>query len=400
VLSAQAKQLRVKLSGVLPLLNERQRRVLVAAEANAYGRGGILTLAQITGMSRQTIYRGLRDLKAPGPLDRIRAPGGGRQALTASEPQLVSALETLIEPDVRGDPESMLRWTCKSVRHLSEALEKQGYAIGRQSVANLLGECDYRLAGNRKNQEGAKDHPDRNAQFHYISEQAKAFRRRGAPIIAADTKQKELIGPYKNGGREWQPKGKRLKVLTHDFPDPKMPKAVPYGVYDLTDNKGWVNVGTSADTADIAVESIRYWWRRMGKSRYPKAKTLLICVDSGGSNGYRCLLWKRELQRLADSTRLALTVCHFPPGTSKWNKIEHRLFSYITMNWRARPLTDYRTVVDLIAATTTHTGLTVKARLDPRHYATGITVSAEEMKQLNIEPHAFHGEWNYTIRPR
>lgn len=400
MLSAKARELRVKLSGVLPLLNEKQRRVLVAAEAGAYGRGGIQTLSRITGMSRQTIYRGLSDLKDPGPIDRIRARGGGRKALITTEPQLVKDLEALIEPDVRGDPESMLRWTCKSVRNLSETLEKQGYAVGRQSVANLLHERDYRLAGNRKSLEGAKNHPDRNAQFYYINEQAQAFRRRGTPIISADTKKKELIGPYKNAGREWQPRGKHRKVLTHDFPDPKVPKAVPYGVYDLTDNSGWVNVGMSADTAEFSVESIRWWWRRMGKKRYPKAKALLICVDSGGSNGYRCHLWKRELQTLANQMRLTLTVCHFPPGTSKWNKVEHRLFSYITMNWRGRPLTDYRTVVELIAATTTQTGLTVKARLDRRHYKTGIAVSAGEMKQLNIQPHAFHGEWNYTIRPR
>ena len=400
MLSTKARELRIKLSGVLPLLNEKQRRVLVAAEANAYGRGGIQTLARITGMSRQTITRGLEDLQAPGPIDRIRAPGGGRKTLTATEPKLVSVLEALIEPDVRGDPASLLRWTCKSVRNLNAALGKQGYTIGRQSVANLLSARDYHLAGNRKSLDGVKNHPDRNAQFHYINEQAKAFRRRGAPIISADTKKKELIGPYKNAGREWQAKGKRLPVLTHDFPDPKMPKAVPYGVYDLTDNAGWVNVGVSADTAEFSVESLRWWWRRMGKKRYPKAKTLLICVDSGGSNGYRCHLWKRELQRLADQTRLALTVCHFPPGTSKWNKVEHRLFSTITMNWRGRPLTDYRTVVELIAATTTDAGLTVKARLDRRHYLTGITVSTEEMEQLNLHPHAFHGEWNYTIRPR
>ncbi len=317
MLNAKARQLRVKLSGVLPLLNEKQRRIVVAAEAKAYGRGGVLTLAQITGMSRQTIYRGLQDLAAPGPIDRIRVPGGGRPALTVKEPDLVSALEALIEPDVKGDPQSMLRWTCKSVRQLSWALEHQGFRIARQSVANLLHERDYRLAGNRKSKEGATDHPDRNAQFHYINEQAKRFRRQSQPVISADTKKKGLIGPYKNAGREWQPKGKRVKVLTHDFPDPKHPKAVPYGVYDLTDNVGWVNVGMSGDTAEFSVESVRWWWRRMGRRRYPKARRLLICVDSGGSNGYRCHLWKRELQRLADQTRLTLTVCHFPPGTSK-----------------------------------------------------------------------------------
>lgn len=400
MLSAKARELRVKLSGVLPLLNEKQRRVLVAAEANAYGRGGIQTLSRITGISRQTIYRGREDLKDPGPLDRIRQRGGGRKSLRIAEPALVKDLEALIEPDVRGDPQSMLRWTCKSVRHLSEALGKRGYTVGRQSVANLLHARDYRLAGNRKSAEGQRDHPDRNAQFHYINDQAKGFRRRRQPVISTDTKKKELIGPYKNAGREWQPKGKRLKVLTHDFPDPKHPKAVPYGVYDVEANSGWVNVGVSADTAEFSVESIRWWWRRMGRQRYPKAAKLLICVDSGGSNGYRSHLWKRELQRFADRSRLTITVCHFPPGTSKWNKVEHRLFSYITMNWRARPLTDYRTVVDLIAATTTQTGLTVKARLDTRQYKTGIEVSAEEMRQLKVQPHAFHGEWNYTIQPR
>jgi hypothetical protein len=289
---------------------------------------------------------------------------------------------------------------CKSVRTLAESLNSNGYSVGRQTVANILHELDYSLQANRKTSEGKKDHPDRDEQFKYINRQVKNFLRKNDPVVSVDTKKKELVGKYKNSGHEWEKKGKPIKVLTHDFPDPEVSKAVPYGVYDIAKNTGWVNVGVAADTAEFAVESIRQWWLKMGKRRYPHVRELLICADSGGSNGYRIHLWKYELQKFCDEHQLKITVSHFPPGTSKWNKIEHRLFSYITMNWRGRPLTDYRTVVNLIASTTTKTGLFVKVRLDKRQYKKGIKVPAAEIKKLNIKPHEFHGEWNYTFKPR
>jgi Rhodopirellula transposase DDE domain len=396
----EAKRIRLKLSGVLPFLNEKQRRVLAAAEAKSYGRGGIQAVAAVTGICRQTIYNGLRDLESGETSSRVRKPGGGRKRIADRNPELIEALEAIIEPAVRGDPESLLRWTCKSVRNLAKALEIEGHKASPKSVANILHERDYYLQGNRKATEGKRDHPDRDAQFQYINSKAKSFVRRKMPVISVDTKKKELVGNYKNGGREWQKKGRRVRVLSHDFPDPKVSKAVPYGVYDIGKNQGWVNVGISADTAEFSVESIRYWWRRMGKSRYPAGRALLICADCGGSNGYRSHLWKRELQTFSDQSGLKITVCHFPPGTSKWNKIEHRLFSYISINWRGRPLTDYQSVVNLIAATKTTTGLTVKARLDKKTYERGIKVSVEELESLRIRPHKFHGEWNYTVQPR
>jgi transposase len=396
----EAKRIRLKLSGVLPFLNEKQRRVLAAAEAKSYGRGGIQTLSQVTGLCRQTIYNGLEDLESKNVTDRIRAVGGGRRKLIEKDPKLVAALEELIDPVTMGDPESLLRWTCKSVRKLEIGLKKNGHDASYRTVANILHQLEYNLQSNRKTAEGKKDHPDRDEQFQYINANAKSFLKKHQPVISVDTKKKELVGNYKNNGREWHKKGQRSKVLSHDFPDPKVPKAVPYGVYDVGKNTGWVNVGTSADTAEFSVESIRWWWRRMGKKRYPKARSLMICADAGGSNGYRSHLWKRELQALSDQTRLKITVCHFPPGTSKWNKIEHRLFSYISMNWRGRPLTDYQTVVSLIAATTTKTGLFVKVRLDKKTYERGIKVPAVELKNLKVSAHDFHGEWNYTIKPR
>jgi len=373
---------------------------LVAAEAKAYGPGGVQTIALITGMSRQTIYSGLDDLGDLTNLHRVRRAGGGRKKLVEKSTDLIEILEELIDPVTRGDPESPLRWTCKSVRNLAESLGKKGHPIGRQSVANILHDLDYSLQSNRKTSEGKRDHPDRDDQFQYINRRAKTFLRQSLPVISVDTKKKELIGKYKNAGHEWEKQAEPIKVLSHDFPDPKVPKAVPYGVYDIGKNVGWVNVGMAADTAEFAVESIAQWWKRMGKARYPKTKELLICADSGGSNGYRIHLWKHELQKFCDRNKLKITVCHFPPGMSKWNKIEHRLFSYITMNWRGRPLTDYRTVVNLIASTTTKTGLIVKVRLDRRKYKKGIKVPAEEIKRLNLRPHKFHGEWNYTIKPR
>ena len=397
MLTEKARQLRLKLSGLLPILNERQRRILVAAEARAYGRGGVQTIAMITGISRPTIYRGLAELGDHSSPERVRKTGGGRKKITVTADGLLDALENLIEPTTRGDPESPLRWTCKSVRKLTDDLSEEGFEVGRQTVASLLHDLDYSLQANRKTSEGKADHPDRDAQFHYINKQVKAFLRRKGPVVSVDTKKKELIGKYKNGGREWRKKREPIKVLSHDFPDPNVPKAVPYGVYDIGDNKGWVNVGTAADTAEFAVESISQWWKLMGKKRYRRKGDLLICADSGGSNGYRIHLWKHELQKFADRENLAITVCHFPPGTSKWNKIEHRLFSYITMNWRGRPLVDYRTVVNLIASTTTKTGLIVKVRLDKRRYKKGIKVPSHEIKNLKIYPHKFHGEWNYTV---
>ena len=400
MLTDKAKHLRLQLSELLPLLNERQRRVLAASEAKSYGKGGVTVVARITGMSRQTIYRGLEELGNFDDPDRVRCSGGGRKKLTETMPEVLEALDQIVAPTSRGDPESPLRWTCKSVRKIVDSLSEQGFSIGRQSVANLLHELDYSLQANRKTSEGKKDHPDRDEQFKYINRRAKSFLRRLLPVISVDTKKKELVGKYKNGGREWEQKGQPAKVLSHDFPDPKVPKAVPYGVYDIGKNLGWVNVGIAADTAEFAVESINQWWKHMGQRKYPDATELYICADSGGSNGYRIHLWKYELQKLSNRLNLKITVSHYPPGTGKWNKIEHRLFSYITKNWRGRPLIDYRTVVELIASTTTNTGLIVKVRLDKKQYKNGKKVPDSEIQKLNIRRHKFHGEWNYTISPQ
>jgi hypothetical protein len=394
------RKLRLKLSSIIPLLNEKQRRLVVAAEAKSLGRGGIQSVAKVTGMSRQTIYQGLKDLGSGSKHDRVRSVGGGRKKISKQAPEIVDALENLIEPDMRGDPESLLRWTCKSVRNLEKALYKAGHVVSYRTIATILHERDYNLQGNRKGLEGKKDHPDRNLQFEYINKIAKDFLKKQFPVISVDTKKKELVGNYKNNGREWAKKGKARKVLTHDFPDPKVAKAVPYGVYDIGENAGWVNVGVDADTAEFAVESIRQWWKSIGRKKYSKVVDILICADSGGSNGYRSHLWKRELQKIANQTKLNITVAHFPPGTSKWNKIEHRLFSFISLNWRGKPLTDYRTIVNLIAATTTKAGLTVKVRLDKKTYKRGIKVSTKELKAINLKKHSFHGDWNYTIKPQ
>jgi len=399
-MNEEAKRIRLKLSGVFPFLNEKQRRILSAAEARAYGYGGIQVVSEITGLCRQTIYRGIKDLEEGEASNRIRKQGGGRKRLTDVYPELTTSLNSLIDSSTRGDPESLLRWTCKSVRNLEESLRKLGYEISYKSVASILHELEYSLQSNRKTSEGKSDHPDRNKQFEYINKRAKKHLRKKCPVISVDTKKKELVGNYKNNGQEWREKGDPIKVLSHDFPDPEVPKAVPYGVYDIGANAGWVNVGISSDTAEFAVESIWQWWKHMGKKKYSEAPYILICADSGGSNGYRLHLWKRELQKFSDKTRFEITVVHFPPGTSKWNKIEHRLFSYISTNWRGQPLTDYQTVVNLISSTKTSTGLTVKARLDKKEYKKGIKVSKNEMKSLNITPHKFHGEWNYTVSPR
>jgi len=397
----KTKTLRKKLKQLFPFLNEKQRRVLAASEAKTFGKGGVSAVAIATGMSRQTIYNGIADIDSKNYKDdRIRKVGGGRKKITENQPQLLKALDGLIEPTTRGHPESPLKWTCKSARNIAEKLTKTGHDVGRQSVVNLLNMQGYSLQSNRKTSEGKKDNPDRDAQFHYINNLVKKFLKQKNPVISVDGKKKELIGNYKNNGREWSKKGEPVKVLSHDFPDPKMPKAVPYGVYNIGENNGWVNIGIDADTAEFAVESIRQWWRKMGIKKYPKTKDLLICADAGGSNSYKSHLWKREIQNFANQYKIAVTVCHFPPGTSKWNKIEHRLFSYISINWRGKPLVDYQTVINLIAATKTKAGLIVKVRLDKNKYERGLKVPLDEIKKFKIKRHEFHGEWNYTIRPQ
>lgn len=397
------KKLRQKLSGILFLLNEKQRRLLVGAEAQAIGYGGIKILSDATGIDCKTIRRGVQELKQrkqkKDQIGRIRIEGGGRKKITDQDPEIVKIIEDLIEPDTRGDPESPLRWTCKSVRNIEDFLQEQGYDISYKTVSSILHDLEYSLQGNRKTKEG-KDHPDRDAQFKYINKIVKRFLKIQAPVISVDTKKKELIGDYKNPGKEWEVKGAPKEVNGHDFPDPKVPKAVPYGVYDIGNNSGWVNVGMSADTAEFAVESIQYWWKKIGEKRYPKATKILICADAGGSNSYRSRLWKKKLQEFCNKEKIQVSVCHFPPGTSKWNKIEHRLFSFISINWRGKPLLTYQTIINLITATKTKSGLTVKARLSKKTYKKGIKVSKVEMQALNIHKDKFHGEWNYTIKPK
>jgi hypothetical protein len=383
---------------LFPHLTERQRRLAAAADAHAIGYGGVSLVARITGMSRATIHQGLLELDEEKlPAERSRRPGGGRKKLRDTDPSVLQDLQALVDPSSRGDPMSPLRWTCKSARQLATALVGKGHMISHVTVAELLRDLGYSLQGNSKTLEEGSDHPDRDEQFGYINRQVSRHMRRGLPAISVDTKKKELIGRYHNKGRELQPKGRPDKVKVHDFIDDEMGKAIPYGVYDVARNVGWVNVGTDHDTAGFAVASIRRWWKAMGQRIYPSADRLLICADSGGSNGYRTRLWKIELQHFADETGLDVTVCHLPPGTSKWNKIEHRLFSYISMNWRGKPLVSHEVVVNLIAATTTAKGLKVKAKLDLHSYPTGVEVSKEAMRHVNLQPHDFHGEWNYTI---
>jgi len=380
-------------------LDERQRRLVAAADATQLGRGGVSTVARSAGLSRPTIHKGLQELgRAPLPAGRVRRAGAGRRPLLEVDPAIRVKLERLIEPATRGDPMSPLRWTSKSTRHLAEVLTKAGHSVSHETLAKLLHELGYSLQAATKTLEGAQ-HPDRNAQFEYISRLTKRYLRNGWPVISVDTKKKELVGKYRQAGREWRPEGKPEKVLVHDFPDPDVNKAVPYGVYDVGQDLGWVNVGTDHDTASFAVESIRRWWRSMGAPLYPAAARLLICADAGGSNGHRSRLWKVEVQRFASDTTIDVTVCHFPPGTSKWNKIEHRLFSHITMNWRGRPLVSHDVIVNLIGATKTASGLRVKARLDKRRYPLGVEVSDEELKAVKMLRHRFHGDWNYSIRP-
>jgi Rhodopirellula transposase DDE domain len=399
------KSLQEKYELLRPELDERGRRLWAASEALALGRGGIITVARATGLAERTIRRGQRELHRPvasvaAASRRVRRPGGGRKPLVAEDPTVVEALEALVEPTARGDPQSPLRWTCKSTRRLAEELTRQGHLISHTKVAQLLAGLGYSLQGTRKTKEGAA-HPDRNVQFAYLNEQVQAFQRRGQPVVSVDTKKKELVGDFANGGREYQPQGRPEKVRVYDFADKDLGRAIPYGIYDLTANCGWVSVGLDHDTAQFAVATLRRWWQRMGRRVYRQAHELLITADGGGSNGSRCRLWKVELQRLADETGLTITVCHFPPGTSKWNKIEHRMFCHITENWRGRPLINHEVIVSLIANTTTRAGLRIKAALDAGRYPTGLKVSVEQMRTLNLHPADFHGEdWNYIIKPR
>jgi hypothetical protein len=387
------------------MMNEKLKRRWAACEAIAIGRGGISMVAQATGMSRATIRKGITEVEEDYPDlasriagERIRRPGGGRHLLTAQDATLELDLKRLIEPATRGEPTSPLLWISKSTRRLAKELQQQDHQVSYRTVARMLQKLGYSLQANRKTREG-KQHPDRDAQFEYINKRVRSFQRRGQPVISVDAKKRELLGDFKNGGREWQPKGEPERVRTHDFKDKELGVGIPYGVYDLTQNKGWVSVGIDHNTAEFAAETIRRWWRRMGSKSYPKANELLITADGGGSNGSRARLWKVCLQGAANQIGLKITVCHFPPGTSKWNKIEHRMFCHITENWRGRPLVSQAVIVNLIANTTTETGLIIKAQLDRKSYETGIKISDEELAAVCIKKHSFHGDWNYTIAP-
>jgi hypothetical protein len=394
--------LRAKHAALRSVLTERSRRVWAATEARALGYGGIAVVARATGLSPATISRGLKELDSDAPLagDRVRRPGGGRKRATTHHPTLLRDLEALVEPTAPGDPDSPLRWTCLSTRTLAVALEALGYAVSHTVVAELLHSLGYSLQGNVKTREG-RQHPDRDAQFRYIARQVAAAQQRGQPTISVDTKKKELVGPFKNGGRAWRPAKTPQRVRVHDFviPGATGGKAIPYGVYDLHRNEGWVSVGIDHDTATFATRSIRRWWQHMGRPAYRDATSLVITADAGGSNGARLRLWKWELQQLANRTGLAITVCHFPPGTSKWNKIEHRLFSHIAMNWRGTPLVDLATIVSLIGSTHSRAGLHVRAELDRGPYPAGVIVTDAQLASVRLERHRFHGDWNYTIHP-
>jgi transposase len=396
------ESLAAKFAALLPHLDERQRRLYLGSEARALGHGGITAVATAAGLSRQTVAAGVDELEAGRePLGRTRRRGGGRKRLTETDAELKPALLKLVEPESRGDPESPLRWTTRSTRNLADELTRRGHRVSADTVAKLLKEENFSLQGNVKTIEG-RQHPDRDAQFRYVNDQARNHRDAGDPVVSVDTKKKELVGEFKNGGREWRPEGRPQQVNVHDFMDKQRGKAIPYGVYDVGANTGWVNVGVDHDTAEFAVATIRTWWRKAGSVAYPNARRLLVTADGGGSNGYRTRLWKIELAKLATETGLDITVCHLPPGTSKWNKIEHRLFSHISMNWRGRPLTSHEVIVETIAATTTRTGLSVSAELDTGSYTKGIKISDRQMKDLerqSLRRHDFHGEWNYTLIP-
>ena len=389
-----------------PHLSERQRRLLLGVEARELGWGGVSSVARVAGVARSTVTVAVAELEVPTrvPEGRSRRVGGGRKSSVEKDPGLVGALDALVDPGNRGDPESPLRWTCKSTRQLARTLTAAGHPVSDRTTASLLHQAGYSLQANAKTTEGAQ-HPNRDGQFAHINDTVAGYLQAGDPVISVDTKKKELVGQtpgYKNNGRDWQPRGEPVRVGVHDFPDPSMPKAVPYGIYDLAANTGWVSVGCDGDTAAFAVETLRRWWHKVGQATYPKGRRLLVCADAGGSNGYRVRLWKIELAKLATEIAIPITICHFPPGTSKWNKIEHRLFAHISMNWRGRPLTSHEVVVDLIGATTTRTGLTVHAEANTSSYPRGIKITDQEMDAMKpqLKPHAFHGDWNYTLQPR
>jgi Rhodopirellula transposase DDE domain len=390
-----------KLRAIWPFLNERTRRLTAANEAMQLGYGGVSLVQRACGLSRKSIVKGVAEIQRGDTTlgERVRSPGAGRKNLTSLDPGMAAALDELIEGGTRGDPESPLRWVCKSTRSLAAELSQRHHRVSHMRVAQLLHEQNYSLQSNRKVEEG-EDHPDRDAQFRFINQCVRRALAAGRPVISVDTKKKELVGNFANGGRQWLVAKQPRRVKGHDFPGPEVPRAYPYGIFDLGRNTGFVNVGTDHDTGEFAVRSIRGWWRWEGRKLYPEARTLLITADGGGSNGWRLRLWKLELQGFADESGLLLSICHFPPGTSKWNKIEHRLFSFISSNWRGEPLRDYETIVNLIASTTTAKGLKVTCRLDRRKYPTGRKVSVEEMKRVNLRPNKFHGEWNYTIEPQ
>jgi len=384
---------------VLPLLDERQQRLVGAAAVDLFGRGGQRRVTEASGLARNTLIAGAKEWAVgAGPSPRVRRPGGGRKRKIDTDPELLVLLDEMVDLESRGDPMSPLRWTAKSTRELARALTAAGHAASSTLVRELLGLLGFSLQAPAKTIEG-RQHPDRDGQFRYLNGQAQAHLEAGQPVVSVDTKKKELVGEYANGGKEFQPQGQPERALVHDFPDPDMPKAVPYGVYDIGSNEGWVSVGDDGDTAAFAVASIRTWWQTMGAARYPDATRLMITADAGGSNGYRVRMWKTELAKLAAETGLDVTVCHYPPGTSKWNKIEHRMFSFITMNWRGRPLTSYRTIVELIAATTTESGLKIRAALDEGYYPRGVKITDQELAAVPLAPHEWHGDWNYTITP-
>jgi transposase len=397
---ATPEELRDFFSSVLPHLNEVQRRVVAGSVAKALGRGGKTSVAAASGLSRNTVIKAQAEIEAGiEPSDRLRAPGGGDKPATDKQSGLLEALDQLVHPDTRGTPVSLLRWTLKSTYELARDLQGQGFRVSAELVRRLLHQMGYSLQAPAKQNEGTS-HPDRDGQFRYLNDLAAGHIAKGEPVISVDTKNKELIGNYANGGREWQPQGEPERVHVHDFADRALgefAKAIPYGVYDVGNDEGWVSVGDSADTAEFAVESIRRWWNTLGKSRFPHATKLMITADAGGSNGYRVRAWKWHVARLAAETGLEITVCHYPPGTSKWNKVEHRLFSFISINWRGRPLTDIRTMVELISATTTRTGLTVQAVHDSEWYATGVKITNAQLATIPLRTHEWHGEWNYTI---
>lgn len=394
--------IKARFEALSPHLDERGRRLLAASEARAAGHGGIMAVSEVTGIARSTIGRGLSDLQATGEdgtRDRVRRAGGGRKQKSEIDPELLPALNELVQSAIRGDPQAPLLWVSRSQRNLAKALVVQGFDVSHVLVGRLLRKLGFSLQGNRKTLEGSS-HPDRDAQFEHINGKIKEFQAAGQPAISVDTKKKELVGDFKNAGRELRPKGNPEPVRVHDFKIPELGKAVPYGIYDITDNSGWVSVGIDHDTASFAVESILGWWREMGQSRYPQANSLLITADCGGSNGARVRLWKHELQRFSDATGLSVTVAHHPPGTSKWNRIEHRLFAFITQNWRGKPLVSHQAIVQLIGSTKTSTGLDVRCQLDSNSYPKGVKVTDAQMNEINLTRDAFHGDWNYTISPR